>query len=432
MALKTITFTVKADKTLSLADGSHATIQDGGMQGDHKATALEFKLDGLYSYLQTEASNGKLVYRFDAYDGQGGVHHSDTEKLTGKSVTYPLEYTVTCHGGLVKVELIISRIEEKIIENKKVEYVTNEVLHTKAAELKLTFSPYSTGDKSQPYKDLSTLAEVAKQNAEKAEAAAAEAKSAQQQTENAKTAFQNGTTYIFNGGNASGVIDANFIFIVDTELSDYSTNAVENKAIKKYVDDKYPVGSIWIGGKNGSEPIDPSAIFGGEWKVIDKGFEHSARIINFNEDIGILGYGGKHGYNTCYDKNAIDEMEIYCHRADHTVRFRINCKLKAGYKFTDKEIAPFIEMDWKEFGFTQLSAGYSAILASNDWFHPAGLVIKVEYDNTIIHLDVMGSSKEYTVPNNVTEPITIDFTTPINTEFMLNKFCDKFYWQRTN
>ena len=417
MALKTITFTVGVNEI------KPATIQDGGIQGDHKKTELRFDFDDvLYNHLKDIASNGKLVYRFDATDGEGTVHHSDTAVLTGRRVTYPLEYTVTCHGGLVKVELIITHITGE---------QSNEVLHTKAAEMKLTFAPYSTGDKSQPYIDMSTLAEIVKDYAKRAEESKEAAEKAQEQTKQLSALFKNGSTFIFNGGNASGEIDANFI--VDGEVSDYSTNAVQNKVIKEYVDSKYPVGSEWVGGKDANgEPIDPSAIFGGEWKVIDKGFEHSARIIKFNEDIGILGYGGKHGYNTCYDKNAIDEMEIYCHRADHTVRFRINCKLKAGYKFTDKEIAPFIEMDWKEFGFTQLSAGYSAILASNDWFHPAGLVIKVEYDNTIIHLDVMGSSKEYTVPNNVTEPITIDFTTPINTEFMLNKFCDKFYWQRTN
>ncbi|MBQ3181647.1 MAG: hypothetical protein IJB50_02700, partial [Clostridia bacterium] len=78
MALKRITFTVGADKTLS-----PATAQDGGMQGDHNATELLFKFsEGLYTHLQSEATKGKLVYRFDAYDGEGTVHHSNTAVLT--------------------------------------------------------------------------------------------------------------------------------------------------------------------------------------------------------------------------------------------------------------------------------------------------------------------------------------------------------------
>ena len=220
MSLKTVVFTVGTDGVLS-----PSTVQSAGVQGDHRVTELKFEFsDELHTWLQEKGGEGKLVYRFDGYDGHGSVHHSDTAILCERSVTYPLEYSLTQYGGLIKVELIITLVSDD---------TSAEVLHTCAAPLKLVFSPYSTGDNKQTYADLSTLAEVAKENAEKAIQASQEAIAAQKGTEELSAVLQVGGEYIFDGGNASSVIPE---IIVDTDVSDYSNNAVMNKAIKSYVD----------------------------------------------------------------------------------------------------------------------------------------------------------------------------------------------------
>lgn len=66
---------------------------------------------------------------------------------------------------------------------------------------------------------------------------------------------------------------------VDTEMSDTSENAVQNKVIKEYVDnqtltfsDIYPVGSIYMSINN----VNPSTLFGGTWEQIKDTFLLSA------------------------------------------------------------------------------------------------------------------------------------------------------------
>ena len=405
MALKTITFTVGVDKI------EPATIQDGGIQGDHKKTELRFNFDdGLYNHLKDIASNGKFVYRFDATDGEGTVHHSDTAVLTGRRVSYPLEYTVTCHGGLVKVELIISCIKEKIIENEIVEYVTDEVLHTKAAELKLTFAPYSTGDKSQFHKDLSTLAEIVKDYAKRAVKAEEAAANAEENTRQLAALFKNGSTFIFNGGNASGEIDADFI--VDGEVSDYSTNAVQNKVMKAYVDSKYPVGSVWVGGKNGDTPIDPSEIFGGKWELIDKEFASSAL-----SDKGTGGLFAK--------EEIVSGYELLALCSGHTIRLRLGFTPNMVFEdnYGGNEFSKAVgQLELEKLGITTFYHSLVDIVAMSDSSN--GLLM------AIINTDGLVSISDVIKSNTANEKVLISTEITCRGNDMLDSFCDKFYWQR--
>ena len=104
----------------------------------------------------------------------------------------------------------------------------------------------------------------------------------------------NGGTFIFDGGNAFDSFEDETM--IDSEMSDYSENPVQNKVIKGYIDtfisntmtnvnDEfeavrletnesientateiksliYPVGSVYIAD---SVNINPATIFGGEW-----------------------------------------------------------------------------------------------------------------------------------------------------------------------
>lgn len=390
MALKTITFTVEADQTLT-----PATVQDGGIQGDHKATEVAFKLStGIANYLQIKGTEGRLVYRFDAYDGQGEVHSSDTADLVGNTVKYPLVYNDTRYGGLVKVELIISLING---EN------TSEVIHTESAQLKLSFNSFSTRDKSQGYSDMSTLAEIAKQNASKAEVAALEAKTAKEETESAAAAFNKDTTFIFDGGNASSEVDARFI--VDTSMSDTSTNAVQNKVAKKYVDDKYPVGTVWIGGKNGSEPIDPSTIFGGKWRMIDKEFESLA--LNDSTLNGMFSVSEN-----------INSYEIYNIYSGHTIRMRLGFTPKIAINSDDEVVIG--NFNFEKIGLSSFWHSFNSIVGMSDASN--GLVmVTVGNNGKVVVNDIIKNTTE-------NQPIYVNFEITNRQEDMLDSFCEKFYW----
>ncbi|MBP3599615.1 MAG: hypothetical protein J6J30_00890, partial [Clostridia bacterium] len=71
--------------TVSEKGLSPATVQFGGVQGEHKATALNFTIeDGLLASLKSlkEKNGGKLIYRIDRYNGEGNFWPSDNSDLT--------------------------------------------------------------------------------------------------------------------------------------------------------------------------------------------------------------------------------------------------------------------------------------------------------------------------------------------------------------
>lgn len=232
MALKTIKFTVGTDGGLS-----PSTVQKAGVQGNHRIYEAVFELnDELYAWLQEKGNEGKLVYRFDGYDGTGMVHHSDTAILCEKSVSYPLEYPLTKYGGLVKVELIITLIKEQFEDGEALPDITDEVLHTHAARLKLVFSPFKASEDEQQIAEIPSLVEIARENAQRAIKAAEEAVEAQKLTEELSVLLQSGAEWVFDGGDASSEMDIQFV--IDKQMSDYSNNAIANRVIKAYIDGK--------------------------------------------------------------------------------------------------------------------------------------------------------------------------------------------------
>lgn len=98
-------------------------------------------------------------------------------------------------------------------------------------------------------------------------------------TETARAALENGTVWIFDGGDAD-TNSAEIKFIIDNEMSDNSENAVENSVIKKYIDnladdlkkqaklDAHPIGSYYWS----SDATEPSILFGGEWEQVQGKF----------------------------------------------------------------------------------------------------------------------------------------------------------------
>lgn len=155
MAVRTIEYTVNADGI------EPAVKQFAGVQNEHKATKLVFNIQNeLYANLiaQSDEYGARLIYRFDGYDGEGGVCRSDTSELIGTQVTYPLEEWLTRFGGVVKVVLVLSILKENLTEME---------LYSFPALLQLKNLPSGGDIDKTEYESLTTLAENAKSAADK-------------------------------------------------------------------------------------------------------------------------------------------------------------------------------------------------------------------------------------------------------------------------
>lgn len=269
----------KIEYTVSESGIAPAVTQFGGVQGEHRATELLFSIDSaLWAKLEGLVTNegGKLIYRFDGYDGEGGVHRSDTASLV-ESASYLLEEQLTRYGGTVRVVLVVSLVKSDTTEME---------LYSFPAVLRLKGVPMGTESEDKNHESMTTLAEVAKSSAETAVKSAEAAVEAQGKTEQAKIALEGGTFWVFDGGNAKGEVDidgdgvldvteTDIRFVVDSEISDSSDNPIKNKVIKSYVDEisktvllaAHPIGSLYFS----SEATEPSELFGGTWeRVKDK------------------------------------------------------------------------------------------------------------------------------------------------------------------
>ena len=135
-------------------------IQEGGVQGEHKVTQLEFLInEDLYAELKLHTANisGQLIYRFDGYDCSGLVIRSDIKPLTSSKVSYLLEECLTRHGGLLKVVLVISISKN---ENTEIEMFSYPAL------IRLKNLPLAIDICGEDYISVSTLAANVKMEAE--------------------------------------------------------------------------------------------------------------------------------------------------------------------------------------------------------------------------------------------------------------------------
>ncbi len=155
MAIKTIEYSV------GVAGITPATEQFAGTQGDHRVTKLRFVLSqDLYDDI-THSTTDRVVYRFDVYDGEGGVWSSDTAELTGYKVSLELEERHTRHGGKITVYLVITALSS---DNE-----TQIELYSFPAVIRLKNRPEGTYQDGENYESVTSLAETTKSNALAAE-----------------------------------------------------------------------------------------------------------------------------------------------------------------------------------------------------------------------------------------------------------------------
>ncbi len=157
MAIKTIEYNV------NIAGITPATEQFGGTQGDHRVTRLNFVFSDKFHQEIDElgAEGDKAMYRFDVYDGEGGIWSSEAVELTESSVSIELEERHTRFGGKITVYLVITALSA---DNE-----TQLELYSFPAVLRLKNRPEGTYQDGENYESVTSLAEMAKSNALAAE-----------------------------------------------------------------------------------------------------------------------------------------------------------------------------------------------------------------------------------------------------------------------
>ena len=156
MAIKTIEYEV------NLAGITPATEQFGGTQGDHNVTEIKFSLaQELLNALTLNATDQKIMYRFDVYDGEGGIWQSEPIQLTEKQMSVKLEERHTRFGGKVAVYLVITELSE---DNE-----TQIELYSFPAVLRLKNRPDGVYQDGENYESVTSLAQKAKNSAAAAE-----------------------------------------------------------------------------------------------------------------------------------------------------------------------------------------------------------------------------------------------------------------------
>ncbi len=276
MAIKTLKYTVGQGGITPVFE------RNAGVQYDHKKTQLEFVLeDEFYDLIVGEIKSGTATYRFDCYDGEGGLHQSEYYPLNTKKIEpYLLEYWVTKFGGKIKVCFIITISSDS---------QTQAEFYNETVVLNLKDMPENADD-AKNYKSVTTLAQAVKNNAKTATNAMKEVKTALYEIKKIKALLEN-AEWVFEGN--QGEIDLDFIVESDFDLN--SKNALANSSITKRFDkvdkdlkslkegfawqtidelllalrdqiflEAHPVGSLYWS----MSPISPERLFGGKWEQV--------------------------------------------------------------------------------------------------------------------------------------------------------------------
>ena len=156
------------------------TVQKGGVQGEHRATRLQFNLDETFKiWCKSLLEKSRLFCRADACDGSGVVHRSLTLEMTAEMIDksclyYDLDQSVTRQGGFIKLCLVFS-----LLNNENATWATVKSYYT---TLELDASPtYAEED----YHDMTDMFEQTKVYVEQVQADAAKTAEDTTTTQNA-------------------------------------------------------------------------------------------------------------------------------------------------------------------------------------------------------------------------------------------------------
>lgn len=177
-----------------------------------------------------------------------------------------------------------------------------------------------------------------------------------------------------------------------------------------YLEDIYPVGAIYCSSTN----TNPSSKLGGTWELIDKGFKSVYENITEFDAVKKL--------VTIHHSN-ISDMDIAVTRSGGTIRLRVT--FCTNTKFDDTTVDLFT-LNLNKFGCTNIPMGYNFVPCLCD-AASGGLICICTYDGKVSSYDVFSGTTAWASGMGYSMDITFTVTPSI----MLDNFCDKFYWKRT-
>ncbi|MBR5473065.1 MAG: hypothetical protein IKU82_03655 [Clostridia bacterium] len=247
MAIKVIEYNV------NLNGITPASEQFAGTQGDHKATKMNFTIsDELYSQICNMKTDTKVMYRFDLYDGEGGLWQSEPKEFDTNNLEFELEERHTRYGGNISVYLVITALTK---ENE-----TELELYNFPARLRLNNRPEGVTQQGESYESVTSLASAAKNSAIAAENSKIQlqqlAKQLEEKLENGDFDGEDGisVTHSWNGTvltvtSASGTFSADLKgekgdpgndgkdAVIEQSFNPESQNAQSGKAVAQGIDD---------------------------------------------------------------------------------------------------------------------------------------------------------------------------------------------------
>lgn len=177
----------------------------------------------------------------------------------------------------------------------------------------------------------------------------------------------------------------------------------DNK-MKKVFPNIYKIGDIYISSQN----VNPEAQFGGTWELIDKEFKEKYSSTEDN----------LFSINTTNASSA--EMSYV--RSGHTIRVRVAVDNKVSLSDTDVTLGT---LDIQSLGFTTFITTPNIFSYIND--DVMGICYYV-YNTGELKWRGLISSTATTLASGAT--ITADMVVVLTPAYMLDEFCDRFYWKR--
>ena len=189
---------------------------------------------------------------------------------------------------------------------------------------------------------------------------------------------------------------------------------------------EYPIGSVIITGPNPASstgaPIDPNGKIEGKWTLVDKSFKY-----------GITDIGPPNSFSPSESGISISgETAI---RTDHSLLIKLGVASANDITIsTSQSSVLLVSLDLPRLGVNQLSSASTRGIAFASSTNASAAGAAVCYDiqtNGKVYLNDVVNSGSSTLTLKKNMYMYINAIIPINHTDMINSFCDKFYWKRT-
>lgn len=177
-----------------------------------------------------------------------------------------------------------------------------------------------------------------------------------------------------------------------------------------YIEELHPVGSVYCNSTN----TNPSTNLGGTWSLIGKGFKET-----FSTDKSIFT-----PYKNPEDNTSnVTLVSSYIVRNDSSIRIRLDISTTDTMTDTTK---PLGTLNFNKIGITGLDTGYIGQATFSDGAN-GGIMWNLIYDTgELSQVDVISTGG---LKSDSTFYIDLNILT--RSAKMIDSFCDKFYWKRT-